>query len=174
MLSGLLSGGGRLVFNYCNKQNAERVAHWLARKKVENPFSRQPAGVGTTVISHHPAAVQSLLAEAGFRRLRSYGTGVLDHVSPRKSFSPGWVTLANGLAPLLAWTRVAPWIVCQADAGDAAGKLAITALDDLLQCPNCAAKVVAEAGGYRCSACGVRYPVEDDIIDFRIDKLELP
>jgi ubiquinone/menaquinone biosynthesis C-methylase UbiE len=164
----LLCNDGRFVFSYCNKQNAERVVRWLIRADSENPFTTQPDGVGSTFISHHPKAVQSMLVESGFASMQYYGVGVLDWLAGRIGFTGRWITLAEYLAPFLARSKVAPWIICQAVPKGNSSLIEAGGIDDLLQCPSCEGGLASDSQGYLCLMCKRHYPVVDGIIDLRL------
>ncbi|OGO11683.1 MAG: hypothetical protein A2Y53_05210 [Chloroflexi bacterium RBG_16_47_49] len=50
----LLIAGGNLVFTYRNKLYLMNILKSLIRTTQDRPFSLEPAGIGTTLISHHP------------------------------------------------------------------------------------------------------------------------
>jgi SAM-dependent methyltransferase len=164
----LLCNDGRFVFSYCNKQNASRVMRWLKRTNSENPFSTEPADVGSMFISHHPKAVNGMLCESGFSSMQYYGAGVLDRLAGKIGFVGRWIALAEYLAPFFAWSRIAPWILCQAIARGNTSLIDVRGIGDLLQCPSCGGSISDEKHGYRCLICNRRYPVEDGIIDLRV------
>jgi ubiquinone/menaquinone biosynthesis C-methylase UbiE len=164
----LLCNDGRFVFSYSNKQNVERVIRWLIRASPENPFTTQPVGVGPMFISHHPKAVHGMLHESGFSSMKYYGAGVLDWLVGRIGYGGRWIALAEYLAPFLAWSKVAPWILCQATASGDSTLSETEVIGDLLQCPSCGGSLAEDTQGYLCLVCKRRYPVEDGIIDLRI------
>ena len=97
----LLCNDGRFVFSYCNKQNALRVIRWLIGAHAENPFTTEPAGVGSTLISHHPKAVHGMLRESGFSSMQYYGAGVLDRLAGRIGFAGRWMAPAVAFSSIL-------------------------------------------------------------------------
>lgn len=164
----LLCNDGRFVFSYCNKQNALRVIRWLLGAHSGNPFTPKPAGVGSTLISHHPMAVYGLLHESGFSNIQTYGTGVLDRLASRIGFTGRWISVAEHFAPFFAKSRIAPWILCQATASGNTGIIDARGIGDLLQCPSCGGSLSDENNRYLCLMCNRCYPVEDGIIDLRV------
>ena len=97
----LLCNDGRFVFSYCNKRNALRVMRWLIGANKENPFTTEPAGVGSTLISHHPKAVHRMLCESGFSSMQYYGAGVLDRLAGRIGFAGRWITPGRAFSSIL-------------------------------------------------------------------------
>jgi SAM-dependent methyltransferase len=164
----LLCNDGRFVFSYCNKQNPRRVLRWLIGAHVENPFTTEPAGLGSTLISHHPKAVQGMLRESGYSNMQYYGVGVLDRLAGRIGLEGRWITTAEHLAPFFAWSKIAPWILCSAIAPGNTNLIDVRGIDDLLQCPSCEGSLSEDTKGYRCRVCNRHYPVEGGIIDLRV------
>ncbi len=164
----LLCDDGRFVFSYRNKQNALRVIRWLIGAGTENPFTTEPAGVGSTLISHHPKAVHRMLLESGFSNIQYCGAGVLDWLTDKISFADRWITQGERLAPFFGRTKIAPWILCGAVARESTELIDAGEISNLLQCPSCGGDVCDEKQEYQCLMCKKRYPVEDGIIDLRV------
>lgn len=158
----------RFIFNYCNKQNAERVMHWLFRTKSRNPFTREPDSVGSTFISHHPKAVDELLREVGFKDIKYYGLGVMDRLTGHYATSVGSTSFAEKVAPFLAWSKIAPWILCQAITRNNINLIEFGKIIDILQCPSCGGELSEVSQGYICLICNMHFPFDDGIIDFRV------
>lgn len=164
----LLCKNGRLVFGYRNKRNALRAIQWLIGANTENPFNTGPAGMGSTLISHHPKAVHRMLCKSGFSGIQYYGAGVLDWLAGKISFAGRLNALEERLAPFFGKSKIAPWILCGAIACGNTSLIAAREIDDLLQCASCAGSVTGDKQGYLCHVCKRRYPVEDGIIDLRV------
>ena len=168
----LLCDDGRFVFSYRNKRHALRVIQWLIGANTENPFTTEPAGVGSTLLRHHPKAVHRMLCESGFSSIQYCGAGVLDWLASKFSFAGRWITLGERLAPFFGRSKIAPWILCGAIAGGNTNLIDAGGIGDLLQCPSCGGSVCDEKQGYLCINCKRRYPVEDGIIDLRVQSTE--
>lgn len=168
-LSRVACGGANLIFSYVNKQNALRIMRWLmGRNRHNNPFSRIPDDLGSTVISHHPAAIHDMLENAGFGQIQDTGTGITDRLADRLGFEAAWLAVGKRLAPLLGGTRLAPWILSKSVRGEAPSLDQGLEVADLFQCPVCGAGLNQNTNGYGCSACKRQYPLLDGIFDFRI------
>lgn len=164
----LLCKDGRLVFNFCNKQNLKRVILWLVGIDKRNPYSLKPDGVNSTFISHNPKAIHGMLLEASFVRIKYYGAGVVDWIIDKTGLVGKHVRAARFLALFFGWSKIAPWLFCQAVAKGNSDLVDTKLLTDLLQCPSCGGNILEENEGYRCLKCRRRYPVVDGIIDFRL------
>jgi ubiquinone/menaquinone biosynthesis C-methylase UbiE len=164
----ILCNDGRFVFSYMNKQNALRIIRWLIGANSENPFTTEPSGVGSTIISHHPKAVRRMLSESGFTNIKYYGAGVMDKLAGRIGFAGRWITSGEHLAPFFGKSNIAPWILCEAVAKGNTSLIDVGGIGDLLQCPSCGGSISEDKHGYQCIVCMRRYPVEDGIIDLRI------
>jgi len=164
----ILCNDGRFIFSYRNKRNALHAMQWLVLGNTENPFTTEPAGVGSTLISHHPNAVHRMLLESGFLNIRYYGAGVFDWLAGKLGPTGRWIPPGRRFAGLLGSTKIAPWILCGASAGESTRLTDAREIADLLQCPSCRGSIYSDKQGYLCLACGKHYPVEDGIIDMRV------
>lgn len=164
----ILCNDGKFVFSYRNKQNALRTMQWLVHRNTDNPFTRDPAGVGSTLISHHPTAVHRMLLESGFVNIRYYGVGVFDWLAGKLGPLGRWTPPGMRLARLLGSSKIAPWIICGAITGGNTGLIDAREIADLLQCPSCGGSISGDKQGYRCLVCERHYLVENGIIDLRV------
>lgn len=161
----IISNGGNLIFNYCNKLSARQILRWTLRLTRENPLTMKPAGIGTRLISHHPAHVEQLLKQHGFSRMKYLGAGILDKLpnDPEQLSS-----LAEALAPLFGAIKLAPWINCRATVSSEGQIKTSQPLDDILVCPICHQELTRQIFTYRCRGCEASFPIENGILDFRI------
>ncbi len=164
----VLCNDGRFIFSYRNKRNALRAVQWLVRRNTENPFTTEPSGVGSTLISHHPGAVHRMLLESGFVNIRYYGAGVFDWFAGKLGSIGRWIPPGRRLAGLLGSSKMAPWILCGAVAGEGKSLMDTREIADLFQCPSCGGSMSGDKQGYLCLVCERHYPVEDGIIDLRV------
>lgn len=164
----ILCHQGRFIFSYRNKRNALHAAQWLLGRSVENPFTLEPAGVGTTLISHHPKVVHQMLLQVGFANLEYYGTGVFDWLAGKLGAVGKWIPSGRKLAGALGQSKIAPWIICGAKAHANAGLIDPQSLADLLMCPCCGGNLSGDMQMYFCLGCGKGYPVDNGIIDLRL------
>ncbi len=161
----ILSKGGNLIFNYCNKLSVRQLLQWILRLKRENPLTTEPTGIGTRLISHHPAHVDQLLKQHGFYRTKYLGAGILDKLPDN---SEHLSRLAESLAPLLGVIKLAPWINCRATVSSEVPIKTWQYLDDILVCPACHQELTRQIFTYHCRGCQDSFPVENGILDFRI------
>ncbi len=164
----ILCNDGRFIFSYRNKRNALRAMQWLVHRNTENPFTTEPAGVGSTLISHHPGAVHRMLLESGFGNIRYYGAGVSDWLAGKLGSIGRWIPPGRQLAELLGSSKIAPWILCGAIAVENTSLTDAREIADLLQCPSCGGSMSSDEQEYRCLGCARHYPVKDGIIDLRV------
>lgn len=161
----IVSHGGNFIFNYCNKLSLRQLWRWALRLKRENPLTLEPTGIGTRLISHHPAQVEQLLKQRGFSNMKYLGAGILDKLpddSERLS------SLAKALAPLFGALKVAPWINCRATVSSKIEIKTNQCLDDILVCPACHQELTRQIFTYHCRGCEASFPIENGILDFRI------
>lgn len=167
-LNRILGNSGVFLFNYSNKLSASQLFRRLLRLNEENPFVLKPMVSGKTIIQHHPAYVHQMLIRTGFSKMKYFGTGVIDKLAGRFGRFEGWMPSGEKLAPLLGVIKLAPWIMCRAQAGGEALK-DYECIDDLLICPSCHSAVYRTEQSYVCSLCNLSYPIDNGIADFRID-----
>jgi 2-polyprenyl-3-methyl-5-hydroxy-6-metoxy-1,4-benzoquinol methylase len=164
----LLCNDGRFVFSYKNEQHALNVIQWLIGAHKENPYSTVPVGGRPTIISHRPKVVHRMLLGSGFSSIQYYGVGMMDWLADRIGFADRWIPPGEHLAPFFGRYKIAPWILCGADARGHTSLIDASEITDLLQCPSCGGSVSMDQQGYQCLVCKSIYPVEDGIIDMRV------
>jgi ubiquinone/menaquinone biosynthesis C-methylase UbiE len=164
----ILSNEGRFVFNYMNKQNPRRIIRWLLGRNKENPFNKEPGGVGSTLISYHPNTIHNMLLECGFSNIRYSGAGIVDKLVGKIGFTQLLVKLGEYLAPFFGKSKLAPWIFCNAIARGNTIRRDTNQISDLLQCPSCGGNISTVNEEYMCLSCQRHYPVIDGIIDMRL------
>jgi ubiquinone/menaquinone biosynthesis C-methylase UbiE len=163
----ILCKDGRLIFTYANKQSVWRVIRWMIGSNKDSPFTTEPVGVGTRLISHHPKAVHRMLDASGFSGIQYYGSGIMDRLADRTIIGR-WTMLNRRLAPFFGRCKIAPWIFCSAITDETKNLIDARGILDLLQCPLCGCRVTDDQEGYLCLSCKRHYPVEDGIIDMRV------
>jgi SAM-dependent methyltransferase len=162
----VLGNMGTLVFNYCNKLSARRMAQWLIRFRRENPFSLEPVGIGTRFIIHHPDYVHRALENAAFSDIRYLGSGVMDKLVSKSETFNKWLPTGEAIAPFLGVVKIAPWINCRAVAHGEELDMN-KSIEELLACPICHSSLQRSVDFHKCSSCGKSYPIVDNIADFR-------
>lgn len=168
-VSRVLCDKGTFVFNYCNKLSLRQLIFWLLRLERANPLTLAPAGVGTRFITHHPKYVHQLLKQNGYSDMKYLGAGILDKVPDRFG---RLVPLAKWLAPFFGSTKLASWINCRAIASSTETHEAGNELDDIFICPACHGDLICRSDAYICRSCKAVYPIDNGIIDFRLDANE--
>lgn len=164
----VLSGGGKLVFTYRNKLYLMNVLKWLIHPTPDSPFTLEPSGIETTLISHHPTFIKQLLLQSGFTNLQYRGLGVLDRLAISIGSLGKYAPTGKFSAPLFGKIKIAPWMFCSAVAEGGASLSESGRIDDILICIVCGGNLLNEAGGYTCLSCGQHYPIIDGILDFRL------
>ena len=109
----ILYGGGKLVFSYRNKMYIMDLLNWLINPSSDPPFSLEPSGEGTTLISHHPTYVKRLILQTGFTDFRYQGMGIFDRlayiIKPYGKYAP----TGKRLALFFGRIKIVPWLFCQ-------------------------------------------------------------
>jgi ubiquinone/menaquinone biosynthesis C-methylase UbiE len=164
-LQRVIGNGGSLVFNYSNKLSARQLILWMFHPTRENLLSMKPRGLGTELISHHPAYIQQLLKQKEFKLTKSLGAGIFDKLPDP---SGRLISLAEAFAPIFGTIKLAPWINCQAVVSSGGALEIGKNLDDLLLCPACHGELIHQSNACTCTGCERSFPIDDGILDFRI------
>ncbi|HEY3388081.1 MAG TPA: class I SAM-dependent methyltransferase [Prolixibacteraceae bacterium] len=164
----ILGINGVLVLNYSNKGNISRIIHWVFNRKNENPLTLDPKLDNPWFYQHHPTYIHHLLSDIGFTELESRGAGMVDKIAER--LGPLGIYLPDGrrIARISGKLKIAPWIFCSAKSTNSQPIIPGDQIEDLLQCPSCNGDLSCEINIYTCKKCYKKYPVIDEIIDFRI------
>ncbi len=164
----ILGADGVLVFNYSNKRNIFRLIRWVFDRKNESPMTYTSNLDDPWFTQHHPTYIHRLLLATGFTDLEYRGAGVVDKIA--KGFGPLGSNLPDGrrIARMLGALKIAPWVFCRARSTNSVPIIRSDQLEDLLQCPSCGGDLLFKKNTYACKNCSKKYPVIDEIIDFRI------
>jgi len=168
-LKRILGDSGVLVFNYSNKRNARQIFEWLLRLTKVNPFTLEPAGLGTTFIHHHPQYVNRVLNDTGFSLIKYRGSGVMDKITAKLGLFDKLASTGKFVAPAWGAIKLAPWIICKANSGNASTTASDKGIEELLICPSCHHSLQKTSCKYTCLTCGKQYPIKDGIVDFRFN-----
>ena len=158
---------GTLVLTYRNKLYGIAILKWLADRRTDSPFSIEPSGLDSTLISHHPKYIRQLLLQHKFSHTVSRGLGILDRLALKAGRFGKYAPTGSFLAPVFGKLMLAPWVFCKSVAAAGAPLLADDGLDEILICIRCGGALTRETSGYTCQACQRNYPLVDGILDFR-------
>jgi len=163
----IIAAGGRLVFSYHNKRNANRVIRHSADRGNSSPYSLEPVEVWPTLISRHPDQVGTFLREARFSDPEYRGTVVVDSLANITDRFGRRTPAGARWAPFMGRFRLAPWLIGKSVAQGGDDLEAGDSIDDLFECPVCRGGLTRSGRGFECAACRRDYPIEDGIVDFR-------
>jgi 2-polyprenyl-3-methyl-5-hydroxy-6-metoxy-1,4-benzoquinol methylase len=165
-LNRILTGGGHLLFSYCNKKNLERIARWVIGKNPYNPFSKETNWVWNVFFMHHPEFIHSLLLGTGFEHIIENGAGIVDKIAGKLGRSGANFPPGVALAPLSARFAWAPWIFCDAAKTGEPDGFVDAPIEELMLCLNCRSGLSGSTDGFRCVSCGQFYPIKEGVIHF--------
>ena len=143
------------------------VLKWLIHPTPNSPFSMEPSGIGTTIISHHPSYVKQILLQSGFTNLQFRGLGVLDRLANKIGLLGRFTPTGVCLAPFFGKVLIAPWNFCRAVAKHNPPLVESSKIEDILECITCRGKLRNQVSGFTCLSCGRYYPIIEGIFDFR-------
>lgn len=161
----ILAPGGIYVLEFANKCNLKAIARYALRRQTWNPFDPEPVEYHPLHWDFHPRWMQDLLRARGFtmeQRLTvsHFRAALLKRIVPAAALARADATLQ--------WTgryfQLTPSVFIRAR-----GAGAPTPPPERLRfrCPACGATPTSDAGGLRCDACGVLYPLRDGIWMFK-------
>ena len=161
----ILSRDGQLLFSYHNKRNARRVLHYLASRRIANPFGLESAEVSATLLSHHPRRMAAILADAGFSTPEYRGAMVMDSLAQITEKASRTAPSGARWSSFTGRHWLAPWLIGQALPCDGEALLQADSVDELLACPACGGSLRRAGDAFDCTGCEKSYPVRDGIID---------
>ncbi|MCQ3935998.1 MAG: hypothetical protein DPW18_03005 [Chloroflexi bacterium] len=167
----ILKPGGRFLFNYSNKRNAYRVMKYLLGGTRHNPFDTRMLMVEANYYHHHPAHVEDLLNAAGFEIVSRRGAGVFNKIVEHSGFLADIIPPGISLAPFLGRFLLAPWIFLDTRVKENSPPAPPAGDEAMFVCPRCGLDLLAKPEYYECSGCRKTYPIEDGIIDMRMESL---
>lgn len=165
-LDRILTGGGHLLFTYCNKKNLERIFRWMLRKNPYYPFSHETNWVWNVFFMHHPDYIHDLLLSNGFAHIVENGVGIIDKIAGLLGNVGAKLPPGVAFAPLFARYAWAPWIFCDTEkAGDEVG-WSDAPVEELLECLSCHSSLTSGPDGFFCKTCGEHYPRINGVVHF--------
>lgn len=167
----ILKPGGRFLFNYSNKRNAYRVMKYLLGGTRHNPFDTRTLMVEANYYHHHPDHVADLLNASGFEIVSRRGAGVFNKIVEHSGFLADIVPPGISLAPFLGRFLLAPWIFLDTRVKDGGSFVLAPSDESMFVCPRCGLDLLTKPEYFECSECRNTYPVEDGIIDMRMEAL---
>jgi SAM-dependent methyltransferase len=156
---------GVFILEFANKRNLKSILRYILGKQDWNPFSQKQVEFVHLNFDFHPKAIRRSLGACGFEVERQlavshFRIGFLKRRIPH--------SILVNLDSLLQWTgaliQVSPSVFsrCRAKGGQKATG------DQIFQCPQCHTPLIEFESDLHCDQCGITYPYQDGIYDFRI------
>lgn len=162
----VMMSDGIFILEYANKRNVKAILRWLLGRQDWNPFDREPVEFVALNYDFHPAAVRSWLAAVGFVVQRQL---TVSHLRQRflKRLLP--TSFLVGVDSLLQRTgdlwQYSPSVFTRSKAIGGSEHDA----GAFWKCPSCGSTAMVEQPeGVQCTACGLLWPLEDGIYNFKV------
>lgn len=157
------------ILEYANKHNLKSILRYVLRRQRWSPFSPEPVEFAALNFDFHPATVRSWLRGCSFAIERQLTVSHFRMAWLKRLVPLGLLVGMDALAQLSgdAW-QLSPSVFIGARA---VGSTPTPALEGFFRCPACGFSALADTPPeIHCPACDRRYPVEDGIYDFRLER----
>ncbi len=157
--------GGRFVAEYASKRHLKSIARYALRRQAWSPFDDAPYEFVPLNYDFHPTWMTRQLEQAGFaiekeRAVSQFRLPVLKKLAPATLLASADAALQAPGARLKLSPSV--FVRCSVPGSPPAELPA-----NLFQCPECAGPLVSGPDSLDCTACGRRWPVRDQLYDFK-------
>ena len=156
------------ILEYANKHNLKAIFRYFFRKQQWNPFSPEPIEFADLNFDFHPTTVASWLLNSQFAVERQLTVSHFRMSFFKRFFPLKLLVLMDSLAQLTgdAWQLSSSVFVRNRAIGSRTqGKEGL-----FFKCPACGNGLIDTKPVITCDACGKKYPIENGIYDFRLDK----
>lgn len=166
----VLAPGAVFILEYANKHNLKAILRYALRRQAWSPFTREPVEFAALNFDFHPEAVREWLAGCGFQIQRQLTVSHFRFGLLKRTLPASLLAWMDSFAQLTGnWWQLSPSVFVRACVPGQPE--AIPALDTptaLFRCPTCSHAPLQETpDALLCPACASRWPVEENIYDFR-------
>jgi SAM-dependent methyltransferase len=157
--------GGRFVAEYASKRHLKSIARYALRRQAWSPFDHAPYEFVPLNYDFHPAWMTRQLEQAGFaidkeRAVSQFRLPVLKKLAPATLLASADAALQAPGARL----KLSPSVFVRCSvSGSPPAELPAS----LFQCPECVGLLASGPDSLDCTACGRRWPVRDQLYDFK-------
>lgn len=160
----IMRGGAEMVMEYANKRNLFRIFRRGIRAFKCDHEEYEPLHYGT-----HPVFFKKITKEAGFRIVKTLGTGFFPRFIKEKT-----LFLVNIFTPLeiifdvlFGRLNLAPLNFLQLKKQDEGSYVSVLDFKDILQCPCCAGELNIQDVRIVCATCHREFSKKGSILDLR-------
>ncbi|MBN1179920.1 MAG: methyltransferase domain-containing protein [Anaerolineae bacterium] len=165
-MSRILGPNGTLLLEFANKRNVKAILRYLLHRQAWSPFAAEPVEFAALNFDFHPRWIRRHLTAAGLRVVQTRTTshfrlGALKRAVPTDVL----VAMDRLCQPTGALWQLTPSVFHRALAP--ADKTP-AAPDAFFRCTVCGSTLLVDEGEHlTCVDCGVQFPFQDGIYDFR-------
>jgi SAM-dependent methyltransferase len=163
----VLQSSAIFILEYANKRNLKSILRYTFRRQAWNPFSPEPIEFADLNFDFHPLTVRAWLGLSKFAIQRTltvshFRIGFLKRIVPLKLL----VWMDQLLQLTGEWFQLSPSVFLRTKAiGDSPA-----AIDgQFFKCPSCGTPLQDTPPELICDHCGLHYPVNNGIYDFRLN-----
>jgi ubiquinone/menaquinone biosynthesis C-methylase UbiE len=165
--------GGAYLLEFASKLHLKSILRYAVRRQSWNPFVESPVEFVELNFDFHPRWMRDRLSRSGFaiervRTVSRFRIPLLKRFVPAQLLAvlDGALQWVGGL-----WQLTPSVFVLARRQGAPPGSSLPTGLlpaEQLLRCPTCTAQQwAATSAALACESCGVRWPIEDGIYNFK-------
>lgn len=160
-----IAPGGRFVAEYASKRHVKSIARYTLNRQTWSPFDDAPYEFVPLNYDFHPAWMTRQLKQAGFTIDKELAVSNFRLPALKRLVPAHLLASADGAVQSVSarWKLTPSVFVRSAVTGARPASLPST----LFQCPECAGPLAEGDSSLDCTECGRRWPVRDQIYDFK-------
>lgn len=160
-----IAPGGCFVAEYASKRHMKSIARYALNRQTWSPFDDAPYEFVPLNYDFHPAWMTRQLKQAGFTIDKELAVSNFRLPALKRLVPAHLLASADGaVQSVSARWKLTPsvFVRCTVPGGRPA-----SLPSTLFQCPECAGPLAEGDGSLDCAACSRRWPVRDQIYDFK-------
>jgi SAM-dependent methyltransferase len=160
-----IAPGGCFVAEYASKRHLKSIVRYALKRQQWSPFDDAPYEFVPLNYDFHPAWMTQQFHRAGFVVAEERAVSHF-RLAPLKRLAPAHLlaTADGAVQRAGAYVKLTPSVFVRCAVP---GERPATLPGSLFQCPECAGQLAEGDSSLDCQACGRRWPVRNQIYDFK-------
>jgi ubiquinone/menaquinone biosynthesis C-methylase UbiE len=166
-VSHVLQTHSTFILEFANKRNLKSIARYLLRKQTWNPFSCDPIEFEKLNFDFHPKTIRKWLKDLDFHIQKSLSVSHFRMKWFKKHIPLNILIRMDSLLQWSgSWCQYTPSVFIKSIL---LAKKPVAKPGAFFKCPKCGATELDEKKGFVvCKRCKRRYPIKNNIYDFRV------